>query len=441
MNERQNKLHTIADVKDTVKDTVKEKSSLSAGLIANLSKRLLEVRAHTEALAEPLSPEDQCIQSMVDVSPTKWHRAHTSWFFETFILSEFKEGYKAFDPDFCYLFNSYYESVGPRHERPQRGLITRPSADEVSEYRKYVDGELVDLLENLDNSSAPEEVLKLVVLGINHEQQHQELILSDIKCVLFSNPKLPVYLEDFELYKSNFESKNQAGGFERFIPQKDRDGRFRIGNENGSSSGSSFDFSFDNEFPVHEVILQDFELGKGCVTTQDWLEFMADGGYETPTLWLSDGWQHIQETKWMAPEYFIQIDGDWKVFTLSGLQDLDPMSPIMHVSYYEADAFARWAGARLPTEFEWEYVAKVTDQELPGAVWEWTGSSYSPYPGFAPVEGAVGEYNGKFMVNQKVLRGGCWATPDQHIRPTYRNFYSPKTRWHFSGLRLAKDIA
>lgn len=401
----------------------------------SLLERFLAVRAYSEALAQPLSAEDQCVQSMPDVSPTKWHLAHTSWFFETFILCGFSSDYEVLDPDFSYLFNSYYQNVGPQYSRPQRGLITRPSVMEVLDYRKYVNEGLVNLMKDLESVKSPEEVLTLLELGINHEQQHQELILSDIKNVLYANSKLPIYLENFPVRQSNFEAyaKGHKTEWQKFNPPTDDGKRFQAG-----YAGEGF--CFDNELQVHDVLLEDFELSSGLVTAGDWLEFIADGGYDTPTLWLSDGWHHIQATGCKAPEYVFQIDGQWKVFTLSGVQDLNPQSPVMHISYYEADAFARWAGARLPTEFEWEYATVNTSRELPSPVWEWTASPYSPYPGFTPAEGAVGEYNGKFMVNQMVSRGGCWATPDGHIRPTYRNFYPPQTRWHFSGLRLARDI-
>ena len=396
----------------------------------DLVEKFLGVRAYTEALAEPLSPEDQCIQSMQDVSPTKWHRAHTSWFFETFILGPHKEGYEVFDMDYCYLFNSYYENVGARHSRPDRGLITRPSSDEIAEYRKFIDAEMQDFL----SKEVSEEITSLIILGINHEQQHQELILSDIKDALFANPKLPIYLEDFPLRKTNYEEYiNQNDQWQSFTPESANGGRALIGHKNDG-------FSFDNETPAHEVLLQDFELSKGLVSVGDWLEFMADGGYETPTLWLSDGWSVVQEQGWKSPKYFFQMDGDWKEFTLSGVKPLEANNPVMHISYYEADAFARWADARLPTEFEWEYSVSSQDINMveQSPVWQWTSTPYCPYPGFVPAKGAVGEYNGKFMVNQMVLRGSCWATPANHSRYTYRNFYGPKTRWHFSGLKLAK---
>ncbi len=418
------------------------KSSLKSSVHAELVKRYLDVRHHTEELAAPLTAEDQCVQSMTDASPTKWHRAHTCWFFETFILCPNKAGYEVFDPDFNYLFNSYYENVGPRHARNERGLITRPGAEEVGEYRKHVDDAMVDFIEDeLSNSDEAEALADLIILGTHHEQQHQELILMDIKHVLSRNPKLLPYLESFGLRERCYmaqpggsqNGRNGGGenaGWENHPVSKQ--GSIQIGYEGDG-------FAFDNEYPSHNVVLNDFELASHLVSFGDWLEFIEDGGYETATLWLSDGWYKVMEEKWFAPEY-VQKSGDgWEVFTLSGLKELDPKEPVMHISYYEADAFARWAGARLPTEFEWEHAAKPGSRNLPGPVWEWTSSSYGAYPGFQPASGAVGEYNGKFMVNQMVLRGGCWATPEGHIRPSYRNYYGPHTRWHFSGLRMARD--
>ncbi len=405
-------------------------------------EQFLDIRSYTEKLAEPLSPEDQCIQSMPDVSPTKWHRAHTTWFFETFILCVHKPDYKVFDPDFGFLFNSYYEAVGPRHNRPERGLITRPTAQEIAEYRKYVDGQMAEFLSDIlekGDSESISEITYLTILGMHHEQQHQELILSDIKEVLFANPKLPAYLPE-GIWKDDFQQPEQQ--WESYAG-----GEVMVGSDfrcaEAENENCTFEtFTFDNETPSHSVLLNDFELSNRLVTVGDWLEFIADGGYNESTLWLSDGWYAVQEESWNAPRYFIQIDGEWKIFTLGGLKSVDECggkdTPVTHISYYEADAFARWAGARLPTEFEWEHSAIESGRSLPSAVWEWTASPYSPYPGFAPAKGAVGEYNGKFMVNQMVLRGGCRATPPNHIRPTYRNFYPPKTRWHFSGLRLAK---
>ncbi len=415
------------------------------------AERYAAVRGLTEQLAAPLSPEDQCVQTMDDVSPTKWHRAHTTWFFETFLLKPHLDGYCPADPLYHYLFNSYYEAAGPRHPRPQRGIISRPSAAEVADYRRRVDEAMVRLLAG----APPEAVEDLATLGLNHEQQHQELLLMDIKHVLSCNPAQPVYRP---APPPAPPAAGAAPGWIRFDG-----GRRAIGHDGGS-------FAFDNEGPRHEVLLRPYELSGRPVTCGDWLAFMADGGYRTPTLWLSDGWAAAQSEGWSAPLYWTGAGDDfsagaWQLFTLAGPREVRADEPVCHVSYYEADAFAHWAGARLPTEAEWEAAAAggaarpSTDDanllgsgalhprpaaaagltQLFGDVWEWTASAYSPYPGFAPAAGAVGEYNGKFMVNQMVLRGGCCATPAGHVRASYRNFFAPGTRWHFSGLRLARD--
>lgn len=416
-----------------------------------LAERYTAVRSLTEQLAAPLSPEDQCIQTMDDVSPTKWHRAHTTWFFETFLLKPHLDGYSEADPLYHYLFNSYYEAAGPRHPRPQRGIISRPSTAEVADYRRWVDEAMIRLLD----AGVPRAVEDLATLGLNHEQQHQELLLMDIKHVLSCNPIQPAYRTEPDRASAVSGSGAVWIRFEG--------GRQAIGHDGGS-------FAFDNESPRHEVLLGAYELSSRLVTCGDWLEFVADGGYRTPTLWLSDGWAAAQSAGWSAPLYWNRTgDGltadSWELFTLVGAREIRSDEPVCHLSYYEADAFARWAGARLPTEAEWEAAAgsiggapeaadanllpSGTLHPLPaqgdglaqmfGDVWEWTSSAYSPYPGFAPAPGAVGEYNGKFMVNQMVLRGGCCATPAGHVRATYRNFFGPGTRWHFSGLRLARD--
>ena len=416
-----------------------------------LAEHYTAVRGLTEQLAAPLSPEDQCIQTMADVSPTKWHRAHTTWFFETFLLKPHLAGYGEVDPLYHYLFNSYYEAAGPRHPRPQRGIISRPSAAEVADYRRWVDEAMVRLLAG----EPPETVEDLATLGLNHEQQHQELLLMDIKHVLSCNPAQPAYRP---APPPASVVAGSAPGWVRF-----EGGRRSIGHDGGS-------FGFDNEGPRHEILLRPYELSSRLVTCGDWLAFMADGGYRTPTLWLSDGWAAAQSAGWSAPQYWSRTGddssaGSWQVFTLAGPREVHADDPICHISYYEADAFAQWAGARLPTEAEWEAAAPSAAAQpdsddanlLPsgalhprpaagdgltqlfGDVWEWTSSAYSPYPGFAPAAGAVGEYNGKFMVNQMVLRGGCCVTPARHVRASYRNFFAPGTRWHFSGLRLARD--
>ena len=409
-------------------------------------ERYTAVRDLTEQLAAPLSPEDQCIQSMDDVSPTKWHRAHTTWFFETFLLMPHLDGYREADPLYGYLFNSYYETAGARHPRPQRGIISRPSTAQIADYRNWVDEAMVRLLDG----GVPEAVEDLATLGLNHEQQHQELLLMDIKHVLSCNPAQPAYRTD-PLPAAAIPEP--AAAWVRF-----EGGRRAIGHEGGS-------FAFDNESPRHEVLLGAYELSSRLVTCGDWLAFIADGGYRTPTLWLSDGWAAAQSSGWSAPLYWSRAGEDatvdsWQVFTLAGPREIRADEPVCHISYYEADAFARWAGARLPTEAEWEAAAPDHTGDanlLPsgalhprpaggdglkrmfGDVWEWTSSAYSPYPGFEAAAGAVGEYNGKFMVNQMVLRGGCCVTPAGHVRATYRNFFAPGTRWHFSGLRLARD--
>jgi ergothioneine biosynthesis protein EgtB len=404
-----------------------------------------EVRALTERLAAPLSAEDQTVQSMPDASPTKWHRAHTTWFFETFLLVPRQRGYQPFDPQFGYLFNSYYEAVGARHPRPQRGLVSRPGIAEVASYRSQVDVAMRELVDEVA-SGGPPDVADLVELGLQHEQQHQELLLMDVKHVLSCNPLFPAYLDS----AAPMAATNHPCGW-----VSHDGGLVEIGHAGPG-------FAFDNESPRHAVWLEPFALADRPVTTGEWLSFMADGGYRRPELWLSDGWAAVQAGGWDAPLYWFPAGDAWDVFTLGGLRPVDPAAPVCHVSYYEADAFARWSGARLPTEAEWEAVAGVPaavpaagldlavlhpKPVAPGAiaasvgeVWEWTGSAYLPYPRFRPAAGAIGEYNGKFMVNQQVLRGSCCVTPPGHTRPTYRNFFPPSARWPFAGLRVARDL-
>ena len=381
----------------------------------DLLARYRAVRARSEALAAPLSPEDCQVQSMPDVSPTKWHLAHTSWFFETFLLQPGLSGYRPFDPAYSTLFNSYYVAIGERHPRPERGLLSRPSLDEVFAYRAHVD----QAMERMLAAGADE---TLVELGLQHEQQHQELILMDIKHVLSCNPLDPVYAPDFE--SSSFQSG----------PLRWQEHPAELADV--GSDGTSF--AFDNEFPRHRVWLDGFRIATRLVTAGEYQRFIADGGYRRPELWLSDGWDTVARQGWEAPLYWAPDGCNWTKFTLGGRVPVDPHSPVTHVSYYEADAFARWIGRRLPTEAEWE-VAASTDSldQLCDVAWQWTASPYAPYPGFSPVEGAVGEYNGKFMVNQMVLRGGSLATPPDHARITYRNFFPPGARWVFSGIRLA----
>jgi len=377
------------------------------------------VRAETERRCAFLTPEDQVVQSMPDASPAKWHRAHTTWFFEQFLLKAHGAG-EVFDERFAFLFNSYYVAAGPRHARPQRGLVTRPAVPEVAAYRAHVDAAVEALIEDADDVTLSA-IAQILEIGLNHEQQHQELILTDILHAFAQNPTAPVYDPAWRMPMAH-------GGGQNFVPLPS--GIHAIGHDGDG-------FSFDNETPRHEVLLHEASIGRGLVTNAQWLEFIADGGYSSPSLWLSDGWTHVQNEGWEAPGYWRQDDGQWHVFTLGGLRPVDPHAPVCHVSYYEADAFARWAGCDLPTEQEWEVAARdglIDDAH--GIVWQWTRSAYSPYPGYRPVEGALGEYNGKFMINQMVLRGSSLATPGGHARNTYRNFFHPPSRWQFSGLRL-----
>ena len=382
-----------------------------------------EVRETTERLAAPLSAEDQTVQSMPDVSPTKWHRAHTSWFFETFLLSKYAPGYECFDDAYGYLFNSYYEAVGPRHARPHRGLLTRPGVDDIAAYRQHVDKWMLDFL----YCGLPEPLAPLLELGLHHEQQHQELLLMDIQHVFSCNPLRPAY-----------------GELPWATPSQDGAGWLEHGGGVVEIGHDRTDFAFDNEGPRHEALLRPFRIGRRLVTCGEWRTFVDDGGYRRPELWMSDGWATVQAEAWDAPAYWSSDgSGGWEVFGLGGVRPLDPQQPVVHVSWYEADAYARWAGARLPTEAEWEAVAPdPTDTGAAGwygIAWQWTASPYTPYPGFRPATGAVGEYNGKFMVNQQVLRGSAAVTPPGHARRTYRNFFPPHSRWAFSGVRLAGD--
>jgi ergothioneine biosynthesis protein EgtB len=401
-----------------------------------LTQRFLDVRATTDKLSSRLSAEDQTPQSMPDASPAKWHRAHTTWFFEEFLLRP-DPSYTEYDPSYRYLFNSYYEAVGPRHPRPQRGLVTRPGVADIARYREYVQDALIRALEagRLD-----EKAQELVELGCNHEQQHQELLLMDIKHLFSTQSFAPVYVER-PLDEHTLPSMPQAW-------RSVSGGVVEIGHDGHG-------FAFDNEGPRHRVLLEDFVIAERAVTVGEWLEFMADGGYRRADLWLSDGWACVQREGWDAPAYWNEDDGTWTMFTLCGRRPVVPSEPACHVSFYEADAFARWAGARLPTEFEWEAAARqrpelrgqlldpdrvhpgVAGSAMVGDVWEWTASAYLPYPRFEPAGGAVGEYNGKFMCDQHVLRGACAATPIGHERLTYRNFFPAYARWAFSGLRLA----
>jgi len=405
-----------------------------------LSDRYRRTRALSVALTAPLAIEDQVVQTIAEVSPTKWHLGHTTWFFERFCLADRERDYRAHDERYHYLFNSYYQTVGPMHTRPRRGLLSRPTVAETLEYRRRVDERVVDLIDSHPDDT---ELHFLVTLGLHHEQQHQELMLTDIKHVFFNNPLYPAYCEA----KPSGVSAATAPAFESI-----EGGRVEIG-----ASGDAF--CFDNETPRHELLLRDFAIYSRLVTNAEYAQFIADGGYAEPAHWMADGWSTIESQEWSRPLYW--DEGCEREFTLAGWRELDPAAPVAHVSFYEADAFARWAGKRLPSEAEWEVAAvrrpvlgnflesghyqpqplgagQPCDQYF-GDVWEWTASAYAPYPGFKPLAGSLGEYNGKFMCNQLVVRGGSCVTQREHIRASYRSFFYPQDRWQFLGFRLATD--
>ena len=415
-----------------------------------LREHYSNVRRTTENLCAPLTAEDQMVMSTPEASPVKWHQAHTTWFFETFLLAPNLQAYKAFDPRFTYLFNSYYKQLGDHPNRLTRSNFSRPTLDEVHQYRAHVDQHMQTLME----SHLTDELATLIELGLNHEQQHQELIVTDAKHALWSNPLRPSYFPPAPEGVAPPAPQRAKVGAPTPLRWCAFDGGLRRVGFDGST------FAFDNETPAHEVFLYPFELASRLVTNAEYITFIRDGGYDRAELWLSDGWDTVIANRWSAPQYWEEREGQWFTMTMSGMQPVAPDEPVCHVSYYEADAYARWAGARLPTEFEWE----IASRDLPldgnfldsgllhpqpaepyadvtqmfGDVWEWTASPYSPYPGFAPLAGALGEYNGKFMCNQMVLRGGSCATPASHIRATYRNFFPPPARWQFMGIRLAR---
>lgn len=441
---------SLASAEAATEMVAAERSHLysSPGRVERLLARFHQIRNFTNALCTGLEPEDYVVQSMPDVSPTKWHLAHTTWFFETFILKKFVSGYRSEIPEYAYLFNSYYNAAGDMHRRDLRGLISRPTVTETQRYRASVDSHIDTLLSDADEKLL-DQIEPILVLGIHHEQQHQELLTTDIKHVFAQNPLYPV----FRNRKINTPSEKvvpmQFIEFEETTVAIGHDGR---------------GFAYDNEGPRHHALVPEFSLASRPVTNGEYLAFIAGDGYTRPEFWLSLGWITVNEQRWEAPLYWTKRDGAWSHFTLSGFRPVDESEPLTHVSYFEADAYANWAGARLPTEFEWERAAldcpvegnfvenenfhprvsttSERDQDLRqmfGDVWEWTRSAYSPYPGYRAAPGALGEYNGKFMCNQYVLRGGSCATSRSHIRRTYRNFFQPEKRWQFTGIRLARD--
>lgn len=408
-----------------------------------LSAQFIQVRQASVAIVRPLSEEDMQIQSMPEASPSKWHLAHTSWAFETFVLKPYLDSYEPYDPQYEYLFNSYYNAIGEQYPRSQRGLLSRPGFQEIMRYRSHVDSAMSELFSDLtiDGNQA---LLDLISLTINHEQQHQELMLTDLKHAFFNNPSYPKYVESSPRIYNPSQLSWSA------FPE----GLYKIGHNNES-------FYFDNEGPQHQIYLQPFQISSRLVTAGEYIQFIDNGGYQEPSFWLSEAWSKINEQNIKAPFYWVKKNKRWYQFTLSGLQPIDLNSPVMHVNYFEASAFANSVGKRLPTEQEWEVAAKQVEvngtffdhkymhpcsakgnslEQMFGELWQWTSSSYNAYPGFKIPNGAIGEYNGKFMVNQYVLRGGSIATPRGHIRASYRNFFYPDASWQFSGIRLAESL-
>jgi ergothioneine biosynthesis protein EgtB len=435
--------------------TARPRSREDVSLVKELLARFHEVRDFTAKLSQNLAPEDCVVQSMPEVSPTKWHLAHTTWFFETFILKKFVPGYRDAVPEYAYLFNSYYNAAGAMHRRDLRGLISRPTVEQTQEYRASIDSDIDELIATADEKLC-HEIEPILILGIHHEQQHQELLITDIKHVFAQNPLFPVFRERGPRPASAFDHATTSRSMQ-FVESDEA--TIDIGHDGHG-------FAYDNESPRHRSLVLAFELANRLITNAEYLEFINDNGYSRSEFWLSLGWTTVNEQNWRAPLYWIERNGDWWSFTLSGLRKVDPNEPVTHISYFEADAYANWAGARLPTEFEWERAAAKIDikgnfveserlhpaplgepatgrslAQMFGDVWEWTRSSYSPYPGYRAEPGALGEYNGKFMCNQYVLRGGSCATSQAHIRKTYRNFFQPDKRWQFTGIRLARDLS
>ena len=386
----------------------------------NLSEKYKTIRTYTEEICKHLQTEDYVVQPVIDVSPPKWHIGHVTWFFETFVLKPYFENYEEFDPKYNFVFNSYYETVGARVIRTDRGNLSRPTVADIYKYRKYVDDAMHEFLQH----SLSKEIEEIVVLGFNHEQQHQELLMTDIKYILGNNPLFPPYKNPSDSKATN----NKSSDFSQNDFIKIEKGIYQIGYEGEG-------FCFDNELQRHSVFLNDFSIAKNLVTNGEYLEFINSGAYQNFNYWHSDGWEWVKTNKISAPLYWYFIDGQWFNYTLEGLQILDMNEPICHVSFYEAAAYASWKQMRLPTEFEWEIAARKFDW---GRRWEWTESAYLPYPGFSKVPGAIGEYNGKFMVNQMVLRGASDVTSPGHSRVTYRNFFQPNLRWQYTGIRLAQ---